>query len=197
MTELNLLYGAEDSSNDFMLNKPEEKSNKNDSMRIYQMASQNMYDNPKQMPQQPQQAQLQQAQQAQLQQAQQAQQAQLSQQAQLQLSQQEQLQLSQQQGYDSQFMQQAQASPSGQPNQPKRRTQEYSFWDRMNMKKSEVIKLALFALVIVLGISIDRIGTHYILKYVSENVLTDMQEFLLRLCYPIIVFLLLWVLKSA
>ena len=195
MTELNLLYGAEDSSNDFMLNKPEEKPNKNDSMRIYQMASQNMYDDPKQMQQQPQQAQLQQAQQAQLQQAQQAQQAQL-QQAQLQLSQQAQ-QGQLQQGYDSQFMQQAQASPSGQPNQPKRRTQEYSFWDRMNMKKSEVIKLALFALVIVLGISIDRIGTHYILKYVSENVLTDMQEFLLRLCYPIIVFLLLWVLKSA
>jgi uncharacterized membrane protein len=159
------------------------------------MASQNMYDDPKQMQQQPQQAQLQQAQQAQLQQAQQAQQAQL-QQAQLQLSQQAQ-QGQLQQGYDSQFMQQAQASPSSQPSQPKRRTQEYSFWDRMNIKKSEVIKLALFSLVIVLGISIDRIGTHYILKYVSENVLTDMQEFLLRLCYPIIVFLLLWVLKSA
>jgi hypothetical protein len=185
MTELNLLYGGDD----FLLNKPEEKVNKNDSMRIYQMASQNMYEDQsvQQVPQmQPSQlTQLTQLTQQPQMQAQQAQQAQLMQQPQM-LAQQP-----SQASFDSQFMQQAPVQ------QQKRRTQEYSFWDRMNMKKSEVIKLALFSLVIVLGISIDRIGTHYISKYISENILTDFQEVLLRLCYPILIFLLLWVLKSA
>lgn len=188
MTELNLLYGGDD----FLLNKPEEKVNKNDSMRIYQMASQNMYEDQPQVQQQV--PQLQQQPQLSQQQMQQAPQAQLSQQQMQQAPQlsQQQVQAQLQPSFDSQFMQQTPSQP-----QQKRRTQEYSFWDRMNIKKSEVIKLALFSLVIVLGISIDRIGTHYIAKYVSENVLTDFQELLLRLCYPIIVFLLLWVFKSA
>lgn len=72
----------------------------------------------------------------------------------------------------------------------------YSFWDRMNMKKEEVIKLAIFSLVIVFAIALDRIGTHYISKYITENVLTEIQEFLLRLSYPIVIFLLLWITKS-
>ena len=78
----------------------------------------------------------------------------------------------------------------------RRRPNEYSFWDRMNIKRPEVIKLAVFSLVIVFAIAIDRMGTHYISKYISENVLTDTQEFLLRLSYPIIIFLVLWIAKS-
>ena len=92
-------------------------------------------------------------------------------------------------------MQQAQMQQA-QSYQNYKRKPEYSFWDRMNIKKSEVIKLALFSLVIVLGISIDRIGTYYLSKYVSENILTDFQEFLLRLSYPIVIFLMLWILKA-
>lgn len=78
----------------------------------------------------------------------------------------------------------------------RRRTTEYTFMDRMNMKKTEVIKLALFSLVIVLGISIDRMITHYISKYIGDNVLTDFQELLLRISYPIAIFLLLWIFKA-
>ena len=66
----------------------------------------------------------------------------------------------------------------------------------MNMKRPEVIKLALFSLVIVLGISIDRMITHYISKYIGDNVLTDFQELLLRISYPIAIFLLLWIFKA-
>ena len=77
-----------------------------------------------------------------------------------------------------------------------RRKMEYNFMDRMNMKKSEVIKLALFSLVIVLGISIDRMITFYISKYIGDNVLTDFQELLLRISYPIGIFLLLWIFKA-
>ena len=72
----------------------------------------------------------------------------------------------------------------------------YSFWDRMSMKRPEVIKLAVFSLVIVLAISLDRIGTHYISKYLSDNILSDTQELLLRISYPVVIFLILWIVKS-
>ena len=171
MTELNLLYGGGDLNSDLMLNKSDEKP-KISGQQIHQMASQETnYE------EQMQQAQMQQAQ---------MQQAQM-QQAQMQQSQMQQAQMQQAQ------MQQAQLSYT-QNNYKK--NNGYTFWDRMNIKKSEVIKLALFSLVIVLGIAIDRIGTHYLSKYVSENILTDFQEFLLRLSYPIIIFLMLWVLKA-
>lgn len=182
MTELNLLYGGGD---DFMLNKADEKPSRISGQQIHQLASQNMQPSYEEQLQSAQQSQFQ-AQQAQMAQAQmaQAQQAQL---AQSQMAQAQQAQLAQNDmmsSVPSQYMSQ------------KKRAPEYSFWDRMNLKRSEVIKLALFSLVIVLGIAIDRIGTHYISKYISENILTDVQEFLLRLSYPIVVFLLLWVLKA-
>jgi Ni/Co efflux regulator RcnB len=83
-----------------------------------------------------------------------------------------------------------------QQQQQQQRKGEYNFIDRMNLKKTEVIKLALFSLVIVLGISIDRMLTHYLSRYINDNVLTDFQELLLRLSYPITIFLLLWIFKA-
>lgn len=76
------------------------------------------------------------------------------------------------------------------------RRPSYSFWDRMVLKRPEVIKLAIFSLVIVLAISLDRIGTFYMSKYIGDNILTDFQELMLRMSYPIIVFIVLWVIKS-
>jgi hypothetical protein len=73
---------------------------------------------------------------------------------------------------------------------------EYTFWDKMSMKRSEVIKLGVFSLVIVLAIAIDRISTHYITRYLSDNILTNFQEFMLRLAYPVVVFLFLWIVKA-
>lgn len=77
-----------------------------------------------------------------------------------------------------------------------KRSNEYSFWDKMSMKRVEVIKLAVFSLVIVLAISIDRIGTHYLTKYITDNIFTNFQEFMLRLSYPVIVILALWIIKA-
>jgi hypothetical protein len=89
-----------------------------------------------------------------------------------------------------------QGHQGNQGQQVPRRYPSYSFSDRMAMKRSEVIKLAIFSLVIVLAISIDRLGTHYLSKYLSDNIFTDIQEFMLRLSYPVLVFLLLWIIKS-
>lgn len=72
----------------------------------------------------------------------------------------------------------------------------YSFGDRMTMKRGEVIKLAMFSLVIVMAIALDRIGTHYLTKYLSDNIFTDFQEFMLRLSYPVVIFIILWIVKS-
>lgn len=77
-----------------------------------------------------------------------------------------------------------------------RRSNDYSFWDKMSMKRPEVVKLAVFSLVIVLAISIDRIGTHYLTKYITDNIFTNFQEFMLRLSYPVIVVLILWIIKA-
>ena len=73
---------------------------------------------------------------------------------------------------------------------------DYSFWDRMSMKRGDIIKLIVFALIIVLGISIDRLTTHYLTRYVADNILTEFQEFMLRLAYPVVVILVLWIIKS-
>jgi hypothetical protein len=76
------------------------------------------------------------------------------------------------------------------------RKTSYSFWDKMTIKRPEVMKLAIFSLVIVLAIAIDKMTSHYLSKYISENIFTDFQEFMVRLSYPVLIFLLLWILKS-
>lgn len=77
-----------------------------------------------------------------------------------------------------------------------KRHPSYSFSDRMSMKRGEVMKLAIFSLVIVLAIALDRMSTHYLTKYLTDGIFTDFQEFMLRLSYPIVIFLLLWIVKS-
>lgn len=108
------------------------------------------------------------------------------------------------------YYQQPQETPSQPPHkeqhsqqsqQPKEQFQnmyrrDVSFFDKMAMKRPDVIKLAVFSLVIVLAIAIDRIGTHYLSKYITDNIFTNFQEFMIRLSYPIIVFLVIWIVKS-
>ena len=54
----------------------------------------------------------------------------------------------------------------------------------------------MFSLVILLAISLDRMATYYLSKYVNENVLTDNQEMIIRFAYPVIIVLILWFLKA-
>jgi hypothetical protein len=113
-----------------------------------------------------------------------------------QLANQQAQQMAQQQMQQQMMMPTQQQQQQQQQSDQYRRKPEYNFIDRMNLKKTEVIKLALFSLVIVLGISIDRMLTYYLSRYISDNVLTDFQELLLRLSYPITIFLLLWIFKA-
>ena len=82
------------------------------------------------------------------------------------------------------------------PKKQYQRAPEYSFWDRMAMSRNDVLKLFILSLIVVLGISIDRIGSHYIKQYLTDNVLSPIQEFIVRLSYPVIIFLFIWIIKS-
>ena len=173
MTDLNLLYGPEDNLMGDQMGAKDGGmySSQLSGQQLHKMASQNTVDQEEKQQQQQQQQQLQQMQQQQMQQQ------------------------MQQQVQQAQTVQQKPIQKPESDGQS-RRKMEYNFMDRMNMKKGEVIKLALFSLVIVLGISIDRMITFYISKYIGDNVLTDFQELLLRISYPIGIFLLLWIFKA-
>jgi hypothetical protein len=71
-----------------------------------------------------------------------------------------------------------------------------SFWDRMGEKKGEVAKLVIFALVILLAISLDRFVTHYLTQYFGQSFLTETQALLIRLAYPIMIILVIWLIKA-
>lgn len=92
------------------------------------------------------------------------------------------------------IQQQQQTAPP--PVIKRNRYPEYSFWDRMVMSRNDVFKLVLLAFVIVLGISIEKLGYHYITQYLTDNLLSPLQEFLVRISFPILIFLLLWIIKS-
>ena len=84
------------------------------------------------------------------------------------------------------------------PAPPKKvqRNPEYSFWDRMVMSKNDVLKLVALSLIIVLGISLEKVLFHYINQYLTENLLSPMQDFLVRISIPVSVILFLWIIKS-
>ena len=202
MTDLSLLYGGDDN----LLG--DNMDNSYSPQKINKMSNNESYNGGQHSQHSPQQAQ-QMAQQAQMaqQQAQQMaqQQAQMAQQQAQQQAQMAQQQAQQQAQYKVENIQSMNTSlvplNNNSYKQPdndysRRKGNEYNFFDRMNLKRSEVIKLSLFSLVIVLGISIDRMLTYYLSKYIGDNILTDFQEFLLRISYPITIFLLLWIFKA-
>lgn len=83
-----------------------------------------------------------------------------------------------------------------QPQQLPQRPYQYSFWDRMVMSRREVMKLFILSIVIILGISLEKIGCYYITNYLSSNDLTTFQELMVRLSFPIVIFIILWIIKS-
>ena len=73
---------------------------------------------------------------------------------------------------------------------------EPSFWDKLAMKKGDVFKLVIFALIILLAIALDKLIFHYVKSYMDENILTWTNEFIVRLSYPIMIVLLIWISKA-
>ena len=88
---------------------------------------------------------------------------------------------------------------AGASNAPQPRQALYSgpsYWDRLAGKRGEVAKMIVLSLVVLLAISLDRMSSHYLTGYIGAAFLTMSQEFLVRLSYPLIVLLCLWMLKA-
>lgn len=83
-----------------------------------------------------------------------------------------------------------------QGGKPVTQVYEDSFMDKLGRKKWEVVKLIVLSLVVLLGISMDKVANHYLTLYISKSFLTDTQEFLVRMGYPITIVLVLWILKT-
>jgi hypothetical protein len=81
--------------------------------------------------------------------------------------------------------------------QPATYKAEAGFWDRIGNKKMEVIKMVILSLIIVLGLSIDRMAGHYLTDYLSKAILTSTQEFMVRISYPVAIVLAIWVIKAS
>ena len=89
-----------------------------------------------------------------------------------------------------------QSSPPPMRKQLYQSAPQYSFWDRMMLSRNDVFKLILLSFVVVLGISIEKLGSHYINTYLTDNILSPIQEFIVRLSYPLLIFIFLWIIKS-
>jgi hypothetical protein len=73
---------------------------------------------------------------------------------------------------------------------------EPTFWDKLALKKGDVFKLVVFSLIILLAISMDKLIFHYLKNYIDENILTWSNEFIIRLSYPILIIVLIWISKA-
>lgn len=71
-----------------------------------------------------------------------------------------------------------------------------SFWDKLGRRKLEVLKLVILSFVVLLGISMNELFKHYLTNYITKAFLSETQEFIVRLSYPIGVILVLWIIKA-
>jgi len=71
-----------------------------------------------------------------------------------------------------------------------------TFWDRVSQKRYEVLKVVVLSLIVLLAIATDHVCNHYLSTYISNSLLTTMQEVLVRISYPIAVLLIIWFIKS-
>jgi hypothetical protein len=74
--------------------------------------------------------------------------------------------------------------------------QQDSFFDRLSMRRYEVLKVFVFSLIILFAISMDRFFSHYLAQYITESVLTKNQEILIRVSYPVAIILVIWFIKA-
>jgi hypothetical protein len=73
---------------------------------------------------------------------------------------------------------------------------EPGFFDKLGNVKMEVLKLFVFALIILLAISMDRTVSYYLKLYLDENMFSWNQEFMMRFSYPIFILIIIWIIKA-
>jgi len=79
---------------------------------------------------------------------------------------------------------------------PKHYIPTESFWDRISLKRYEVLKVFVLSLIVLLALSMDHVFNHYLGQYLSNSLLTTIQEMLVRVSYPVAIVLIIWLIKA-
>ena len=71
-----------------------------------------------------------------------------------------------------------------------------SYFDRLIAKRTDIARLFVLALIVVLGLSMHTMVTHYLDKYIDKSFMTQSMELMVRLSYPLFILVVIWLLKA-
>lgn len=93
------------------------------------------------------------------------------------------------------------AQPPAQPLPPSPQPQQFNQPARKPVlpvdKHREARKIALYALIIVLGLAIHHIASDWLTQYLAKAYLSENMEMVAKLCYPACIAALIWIVRTA
>ena len=75
------------------------------------------------------------------------------------------------------------------------RLSNVGYFDKLMARRKELLKFALFSLIILLALSIHYHVKHYYKTFFQSHVLTPPKEFGIRLIYPVVILFIVWNLR--
>lgn len=73
---------------------------------------------------------------------------------------------------------------------------EPGYFERMGMRRRDLMKLVICAVMVTLGISLHWVGSHYINEWIESSDFDAKQRLAIRVAYPAIIVFVLWNLKA-
>lgn len=73
---------------------------------------------------------------------------------------------------------------------------EPGYFERMGLRRREVVKLLVLAVMVTLGISLHWVGSHYIAEWIESSDFDAKQRLAIRVSYPAIIIFVIWNLKA-
>lgn len=66
------------------------------------------------------------------------------------------------------------------------------YLDKLISKKKDMLRMVMFACVVLLALSVHFVADHYYKVFFDNNILTPWRELFVRVIYPVIVCFMLW-----
>lgn len=73
---------------------------------------------------------------------------------------------------------------------------EPGYFEKMGLRRRDVMKMVVLAVMVTLGISLHWVGSHYITEWIESSDFDAKQRLAIRVAYPAIVVFVLWNLKA-
>ena len=73
---------------------------------------------------------------------------------------------------------------------------EPGYFERMGLRRRDLMKLVVLAVMVTLGVSLHWVGSHYVCEWIESSDFDPRQRLAIRLAYPAGVAFLLWNLKA-